>query len=439
MAVDYLRAPPRHRLDPHRHVVTAWCMPLPLAPLGVSGVHSQVAIGIVASASTMVERASRIGWIDVLRGWAVLSVILLHLNIRVPFAASRIGAGLPGPIIKAVFWSGYHGVIVFFVISGFLITTMALERWRALDHIPLREFYVRRFARILPCLLLFVVVQSALQLALGEPFSSQTSPTSLPRTVLAALTFHLNWLEARDGYLPGAWDVLWSLSIEEAFYAFFPILCVLIRWPSALVVALGGFVLAGPFARSSSAANEIWADHGYFSCMGEIALGCLTALYAARVRTSPERARLLAMGGAGLMVFVIFFRRALFDWGISPRGLHVNLLALGTALVILSVHSRPDWNVSSGGAGLRGLRRLGRISYEVYLSHLFVILPAVVVFEALGSPKSAIVPFDLLNLVATGLVGAWLAKYFSEPLNRRLRAALLLPESQRSDRQLLDE
>ena len=83
-------------------------------------------------------------------------------------------------------------------------------------------FYRIRFARIAPLLVLIVAVLSALALAHVEGFQFSHKRAPLWRAVVSAFTFHLNWLEARFGYLPANWDVMWSLSIEEVFYLFFP-------------------------------------------------------------------------------------------------------------------------------------------------------------------------------------------------------------------------
>jgi peptidoglycan/LPS O-acetylase OafA/YrhL len=364
--------------------------------------------------------AGRNGWIDALRGWAVISVVLLHLNIRVPFADSALGAALPRPIYNALFWSGYHGVVVFFVISGFLITTGIIRRWGAPRRVPLREFYALRFARIGPCLLLFIAAQSTLQAAGIAPFTSATSPTSLLATIFSALTFHLNWLEARDGYLPGAWDVLWSLSVEEAFYCVFPLACVLLPSERALTLLLFAFVVAGPFARSSPTANEIWADHSYLSCAGEISMGCLAALLLHRAPAIRRGAKAWLALGLCLTTFVLFFRRTALAWGLSTSGLNVTLLALGAACLLIASEASPI--SMARGPIARFFQWFGRNSYEVYLSHLFLLLPAVALFQKLGRPSSAIAPLYLLTLLGAGGLGTLLARYYSVPSNVWLRA-----------------
>ena len=86
------------------------------------------------------------------------------------------------------------------------------------------KFYRIRFARIAPLLLLLLAVLSLLHLGNVQGFRIPAKTTTLPRALFAALTYHLNWLEALHGYLPGNWDVLWSLSVEEMFYLFFPLM-----------------------------------------------------------------------------------------------------------------------------------------------------------------------------------------------------------------------
>jgi peptidoglycan/LPS O-acetylase OafA/YrhL len=152
-----------------------------------------------------------------LRGISIVLAILFHVKIRFPILKSDAADWLPHRLLRALTESGFEGVSIFFVISGFLITKHTLRRHGTLAKMDLRSFYVRRAARILPFLLLLVTVLSILHL-LGVPnFTIDTSRQSLSRAVFSALFLHLNWYEATTGYLPGAWDVMWSLSIEEVF------------------------------------------------------------------------------------------------------------------------------------------------------------------------------------------------------------------------------
>ena len=367
------------------------------------------------------ESGKRNGAIDVIRGWAVLSVVLLHLNIRVPFDGCWLGRGLPKPLYRLLFWSGYPAVIVFFVISGFLITTMSEARWGELIRVDVPAFYRIRFARIAPALALFVLVQSGLQIAGVEGFSDARPSASLGATLFSVVTFHLNWLEAKVGYLPGAWDVLWSLCVEELFYLGFPILARLARPRFVFYVVLAAFVIAGPFARVAKGENEIWQDHSYLSCMGEIAIGCLAAALAKRHTLSKAFARALLLSGVGLMLFVLYFRSAVRALGLYGVGLDVTTLSCGTALVLIAVCAMPNRRSTTGQRVLAPLRWLGRNSYEVYLSHLFVIIPATLLWKRVGS--SSLVPiFYALAVSLAAVLGALVARAFSKPCSRWLRA-----------------
>lgn len=102
--------------------------------------------------------------IDLFRGISILFVILLHLNLQVKFSDTYLGSLLSKEWYRFFFWSGYYGVVLFFVISGYLITTTSLKRWNSLLHIPITTFYWFRFARIMPLLILLILILSLLHL-----------------------------------------------------------------------------------------------------------------------------------------------------------------------------------------------------------------------------------------------------------------------------------
>lgn len=88
----------------------------------------------------------------------------------------------------------------------------------------------------------------------------------------------MNVLEARHGYLPSSWDVLWSLSVEETFYFFVPLLSRFLGGQKRLfVVILLTFIVLGPVSRAEFApSNEIWYEYAYLGGMDAIALECIT-------------------------------------------------------------------------------------------------------------------------------------------------------------------
>ena len=384
----------------------------------------------------------RVPGIDLLRGLCIIAVVLHHINLRIHFHDSTMGQWIGPAANRVLFWNGYYGVRMFFVISGFLITTWSLKRWGSLTRLDRRQFYLMRFARIVPCLIALLALLSMLD-RFGVPrFTINPQHTSLPRALLAALTFHVNWLEARTGYLPAAWDVLWSLSVEEVFYVFFPLLCTLLRKPVLLIGLFCSFVVLGPFARMSTH-NELWADYGYLSCMDGIAIGCLAALFAAKVRLNPKANLALRIAGTLLCLLITVFRGTAARLALYKAGLDVTVLQFGAALLVIALQQNfeartalDDSSVRSGGAALFSklanalarstsfLRWFGRNSYEVYLTHMLVVWPMVGLFFHFHQSVNVAVLWFLGITALTGVTGHVLAHYYSDPLNRRLRSGL---------------
>jgi peptidoglycan/LPS O-acetylase OafA/YrhL len=389
----------------------------------------------------------RVQGIDLLRGLSIAAVVLHHINLRIRFQQTPLGQMIGQAANRVLFWSGYNGVIVFFVISGFLITTWSLRRWGRLDQISCRQFYLMRFARIMPCLVGLLAVLSLLHV-LGVPrFVIDPHRSSLPRALMAAFTFHINWLESHVGYLPASWDVLWSLSIEEVFYLFFPIVCTLLRKQALIVGFLCCFLIIGPWARVHTQ-NQYWADNGYLSCMDGIALGCLSAIAVAKLRISRRAAFAYGIAGALLCIFTDVFRVTAFRTGLYKVGLDITTLELGTALLLICqqvrfegkfIHPAESTVAASGSPVRRGLaavsqgvlrstgwlRWFGRNSYEIYLTHMFVIWPLVILYQHFGITAKAAAGLFLITTALSGLLGWTVARFYSEPLNRWLRMKLV--------------
>lgn len=375
----------------------------------------------------------RVAGIDLLRGLSILSVILLHQDIRVPFKLSALGAHLSQPVLNTVFRNGYYGVIIFFVISGFLITSISIKRWGSLEDIKPLEFYRIRLARIVPSLLLVLAISSALHLAGVRGFVIDPRQTSLIRALFSALTFHLNWLEWKVGYLPGAWDVLWSLCVEEAFYFGFPLACKWLKNLTLLSLFMMLFVVLGPFARTVFTQNEIWQDHSYLSCMDGIAFGFFAAILANKLAKKPTAGSelsnrvffLLRSCGVGALLFFFFLRHHFFTSAIYRSGLDVTLLEISTAILLMGFAKRKELRRNPLFAAittpLRPLQWLGRYSYETYLTHSFVVILLSQVFHGGLFPFHSVLGLYVVVICLSGAVGFLLSRYYSEPLNRKIR------------------
>jgi peptidoglycan/LPS O-acetylase OafA/YrhL len=356
--------------------------------------------------------------VDLLRGLAIFLVLMNHVNMRLVGAEVPYTNGLPKQLVSSLVWNGQFGVQIFFAVSGFLITTTTLRRWRSLSRVSLRGFYLMRFARIVPLLLSLLAVLSLLHFAHVKYFVVSAKTGGLGRALFAALTFHVNVLEARRGYLPGSWDILWSLSVEEVFYLFFPLVARLFGRGRMLIVLLLGLIVMGPFARTVlTHGNEVWKEYSYLGGMDAIALGCLTALLLSRFRFSRRALWILASVGSALLILILGFSIRAEAWGLARRGLDMTILAVGTCMVIAAV-TQAKWR---SPRFMNPLLNLGQRSYEVYLTHMFVIFGLFQLFVMAGKPMSTVPVLFLAVIFVAGLFGEVVTRFYSEPMNQFIR------------------
>jgi len=361
--------------------------------------------------------------IDLLRGLSILFVILNHLGLRIPLKKTALADVLPPWFLSRLNYNGYEAVFVFFVISGFLIAGNALQRWGGLERIDLRAFYARRFARIVPCLLVLLVLLAVLHLLAVPDYTISRPGQSLPGAIWAVIGLHLNWYEGRTGYLPGNWDVLWSLSIEEVFYIGFPLICLLTRRRWVLVSLLALLALSMPWTHAALRGNEIWQEKAYLPGMSAIAIGVLGALLAARSHTFPARTTALLgwLGAIGLVATTIYGATM---WHLLRDG-YMLLLALSALCLLLACEQRQrrgDWHA---WRGLDWLRSWGRLSYEIYLTHMFVVFAMVRLFRLAGGDIRLGVLWYLLTLPLCWLLGVMVERWLSMPCERWLRSRLV--------------
>ena len=359
--------------------------------------------------------------IDLLRGLAILLVVLHHLGLRIPLNKTVLAEAVPTSLLSALNYNGYEAVFVFFVISGFLIAGNALQRWGSLSRIEPGAFYARRFSRIAPCLLVLVAVLSVLHLLGVQDYVIARAGQSLPRAILAALGLHLNWYEGMTGYLPGNWDVLWSLSIEEVFYLVFPIVCLLTRRVWVLVPLLLVLALSLPWTHAALAYNEIWQEKAYLPGMAAIALGVLGALLAQRWHPRRWVTHLLTMAGSAGLVAVMMAGHWLWQL------LHDSYLLVLTVAALCLVLACSQREYRSELRPLRGfawLHSWGRLSYEIYLTHMFVVYAVVRVYKANGGDIALGFLWYLPALPLCWLLGRAVERWLSVPCERWLRAQL---------------
>jgi peptidoglycan/LPS O-acetylase OafA/YrhL len=295
--------------------------------------------------------------VEGLRAIAIAIVVLYHYEL--------------GP-----FSGGYVGVDVFFVISGFVITSMLLREREKNQRTSLLDFYARRMRRILPAAALVIVATSIATFIVLGVVQGESTAADARSALLFFANFH--FAAQRLDYFtsnlsPSPLVHYWSLSIEEQFYFVWPTLLLLgcsliaaVRDRMKLGIILCG-IIAASFAYSVilTSQNQPLAYYSSFTRAWELAMGALVAVAAPLVARIPKMAAapLSWIGVAG-----IFIAACTFSSGTAFPGYAVALPVLSTALVIAS-GSRL---LSSGAELLLGSAPflwLGALSYSLYLWH----------------------------------------------------------------------
>ncbi len=360
----------------------------------------------------------RVDGIDLLRGLSIVFVLMNHVNMRLLEAKVPYLVGLPEQLTYTLVWNGQFAVQMFFVISGYLITSTSILRWGGPETLHVRQFYLLRFARIAPLMILLLIILIGLHWANVPGYVVSAKTGGLGRALLAALTFHIGYLEATRGYLPGNWDILWSLSVEEMFYLFFPLAARVFKKQWLLMVLLVCFIVAGPFARMKTFnPNPVWREYSYLGGMDGIAFGCLAAMLLSGKRLSQGWVYFCGVVGAGLLIFSLGFSVQAYKWGLGRNGLNFTVLAVGVCFAIVAA-------VQSGWRAPRvlwPLLELGHRSYEVYLTHMFAVLALFALFVRLGKPLRGVPMLFAAAIVTAGLLGWVVAVLYTGPTNRLIR------------------
>lgn len=284
-----------------------------------------------------------------------------------------------------------------------------------------RDFYLLRIARIVPLFLLLLALLSCLHLFDVKHFMISDATGGLGEALMAAITFRINVLEATKGYLPANWDILWSLSVEEMFYLFFPVACIVFSRTKFMIGVLALFITLGPLGRTVfSQGNEIWKEYSYLGSMDAISLGILTALITTRFRFSRSGLIWLCCTGVSLLIFTLGCSRIAKGWGLNRLGLDMTILAIGTCMILL-VAAQSQWKAPRI---FYPILKLGELSYEIYLTHMFVILAFFHLFLKYEKPVMLIPLLFIVSILFSGFLGEIVARYYSEPLNNYIRKKL---------------
>ncbi|HXR45754.1 MAG TPA: acyltransferase family protein [Pseudolysinimonas sp.] len=352
--------------------------------------------------------AFRVNGLDGIRAIAVVLVIVFHLG--------------PGAVV-----GGYLGVDVFFVVSGFLITTLLLREREASGRVRLGAFWARRARRLLPALAVLVLVCSTAAYLVGGDVL-----VGLGRQVLGAATFSTNWLlvASGSGYfgdgMPELFRNLWSLAVEEQFYLVWPLLLVLVllRMPAWLRVALAALLAAASAAAMWLLVDPAATDRVYYGTDTHafgLAIGAGLAFAAVHLPTAAARwprairagmPPLAALALAGLIALAFLMPG---DALVTFRG-GLLLVTVLTAVAIAGLLVPGGWL----GRLLQTapLRWVGRRSYGLYLWHwpVFVLLAAALpAWPRVGGPGWAL---GGIAAAVTVVAAALSYRFVEQPIRR---------------------
>ncbi len=345
---------------------------------------------LLTTASDIVESSSsnKISFpyydlLDGLRGFAIIAILYAHSSLpSIILNKLHLGSG------------GFIGVDIFFVLSSFLITSLLLKEYINHDKISIKNFYTRRFLRLLPPVLV--------ALAIFVPIISIINWKIAIKDIIYTLTYTTNILMSLQAFispklLPGYFYHTWSLATEEQFYLIFPVafLYVInkkIKFFSnsfyTLLIVIAFFAIAPvlkPLLKDGIYSFPLWR-------IGEFFVGFLTSLVYANVvwkEALLEKARFLVAppellerivipihsSALTLCSFAVFFTFVFFahvtSWFVVSVG-HL-LLSIIAALLILQITVLPN-RVIRYFLGSKTMVWIGLISYGLYIYHLPIML-----------------------------------------------------------------
>jgi len=350
----------------------------------------------------------RVTGLDGVRAIAVLLVIVFHLS--------------PGAVV-----GGFIGVDLFFVVSGFLITSLLLRERAATGRIALGAFWRRRARRLLPALGVLLLVCCTAAYAIGGDLL-----VGIGQQVLGAVTFSSNWLFLAassnyfDSTVPELFRNLWSLAVEEQFYLLWPLLLVVVllrvpRWvrvAAAFVLAAGSAVWMATLWSADNATRVYYGTDTHFF---GLAIGAALAFVAVTWPTSAlewTRWQRTALGIAGPLALAGILAVAALMPEDSPFPFQGGLAAVSVLSVITIATLLVPGTPLARLLDTPVLRWIGERSYGLYLWHWPVFL--LVVSALPGWARDGISGWGLggVALVITVAAAALSYQFVEQPIRR---------------------
>ena len=353
--------------------------------------------------------APRFAGLDGLRAIAVLTVMLFHLT----------PGALPG---------GFLGVDIFFVISGFLITSLLLTEHANNGRIRLGQFWRRRARRLLPALGLLLLVCCTAAWLIGSDLL-----VGLGQQVLGAATFSSNWLAigANRSYFdettPELLRNLWSLAVEEQFYLLWPLAVLLLlltrrRWLRVTIVGVAVVASAAGMALLFvPGADATRVYYGTDTHSFGLALGAVLALVGAgwsRQTSDWRRAPKVVLPLVGLVAVAALISASFLlaaDGALAYQG-GLAVVAVLSAVAILG--SIVPGSYLGRALDLQPLRWIGERSYGLYLWHWPVFILVIGVLPAVPRVGEGGWMLGGIAAVITVVVAAISYRFVEQPIRR---------------------
>ena len=338
--------------------------------------------------------------LDVLRFFAFFAVFVSHMALYAFYSNSALGALGSG---------GAFGVDLFFTLSGYLLTSLLLREREKTGDIDVRAFYVRRGLRIWPLYYFFLVLCFLLTLIPESFFAAPFYPGDLFVPIplksyffMAIFLFNFNIAGSMLTNPSAFMTQLWSISVEEQFYLFWPWIARFVPRRRIVVVPLV-MIAISCIARATLPLDpdrHVWTNT--LTRLDPIAVGILIALLP-RFNPRPAIRLSLVLVGFASWEFASYYCGLIEQLSIAKISMGYPAVALGSGAFLLATLGAKSFR--SGSAPVRGLVYLGKISYGLYVySQIAIYLAKLLLFQGkLGEmvspgrpPSSAVLIFWIL-------------------------------------------
>lgn len=301
-----------------------------------------------------------------------------------------------------LFNGGFEGVDLFFVLSGFLITSLLLEEHMRVGRISLRSFYRRRALRLFPALYLMLAVALFASRTI-HPVASSYSVGEELGAVGATVAYVYNWIYPFVPHFTGwGFDQVWSLGVEEQFYLFWPLLLIVLlrwrpRWVGIVALTIGLVSFAGGAGVWLLTQNRNDVYYPTTSRLIGLMIGAAIAWALHRGLRLGRWATPLAMAGLGFILWLLRYGSVVDGW-LYLWGGAVLSIACAALVVGCLEPGQPLARVFSFGPA----RYLGRVSYSLYLWHYLAISIVVAVLPKVAPDGKVAVAYGAALAISVG-------------------------------------